>query len=57
MWRAICTHIIKDDFKLLLVGNQIDTLIPNPSFDHNLCWRHSNESYKPILSIFVSRNF
>jgi hypothetical protein len=28
MWRATCTHVIKGDFILLVVGNQINTLTP-----------------------------
>jgi len=38
-----------------MVGNQIDNLILNPSFGHNLCFNYSNGSCEPILDIYVSR--
>jgi hypothetical protein len=41
----------------LMVGNQIDILIPNFSFGHNLCFKYSSNSYEPILNIYVSRAF
>jgi hypothetical protein len=40
---------------LLMVGNQIANLTSNLSFGHNLCFKYSNESCKPILDIYVSR--
>ncbi len=45
------------DFWLLMVGNQIGNLIPNPSFGHNLCLKCPNASCEPILNIYVPRNF
>jgi len=43
-------------------GNEInilifDTLTPSLSFGHNLCFKFSNGSCKPILDIFVSKSF
>jgi hypothetical protein len=40
-----------------MVGSQIGTLTPGPSFGHNLCFEHSNGMCKPILNIQVSRAF
>jgi len=40
-----------------MVGSQIDNLIPNPSFGHDLCFKYSNESYEPILDIYVPKAF
>jgi len=40
-----------------MVKNQIGTLIIDFSFGHNLCIKYSNESYKPILDIYVSKSF
>ncbi len=40
-----------------MVGSQIDTLIPDPFFGHNLCFKYSNESYKLILDIYVLKDF
>ncbi len=54
---ATYMHVIQDDFWLLVVGNQIDTLTPDLSFGHNLCYKYSNGSCKPILDIYVSRTF
>jgi hypothetical protein len=39
------------NFLLLMVGSQIVNLIPNISFHHNLCFKCSNGSCKPILDI------
>jgi hypothetical protein len=58
MWHTICTLVIQGNSKLLVVGNQFDTLSPNLSFGHNLCCcKCSNESCKPILDIYVLRAF
>ncbi len=40
-----------------MVRSQIGTLIVAPSFGHNLCFKYPNGSCKPILNIYVSRNF
>jgi hypothetical protein len=42
---------------LLAVGNQIGSLILGPTFNHNLCFKHSNGTCEPILDKFVSRAF
>jgi hypothetical protein len=57
MWHGTYTHVIHGDFWLLVVENQIDTLIPNLSFDHNLCCKYSNGSCEPILDIYVLISF
>ncbi len=45
------------DSQLLMIGSQIGNLIFGPSFSHNLCFKYSNGSCKPILDIQVSRVF
>ncbi len=47
----------RGDFGLLVVGSQITNLIPDLSFGHNLCLKCPNGSCKPILDIYVPRNF
>jgi hypothetical protein len=42
MWHATCTHVIQGDSQLLMVGNQIGTLIFGLSFSHNLCYKYLN---------------
>jgi hypothetical protein len=51
MWHIICTHVIQRDSQLLMVGSF------DISFGHNLCCKYSNGSWKPILNIYVLRNF
>jgi len=57
MWNATCTHVFQGDSWLLMGKSQINTLILDPSFGHNLCFKYSNESCEPILDIHVSRSF
>jgi hypothetical protein len=57
MWHATCMHVSQGDSWLLMIKSQIDILIFSPSFDHNLCYKYSNGSCKPILDIYVSRDF
>ncbi len=38
MWHTACTKTNQGDFWLLVVWSQIDSLIPNPSFGHSLCF-------------------
>jgi hypothetical protein len=40
-----------------MVKIKIYTLIPNLFFNHNLCYKYSNESFEPILNIYVLKNF
>jgi hypothetical protein len=54
---ATCTQVNWSDFWLLVVRSQIDDLIPNPSFKHNLCFKYPNGSCEPILNIYVSIAF
>jgi hypothetical protein len=51
MWHAICMQVNQGDSRLLVVGNQIDNLIPGLSLGHNLCFKYPNGSCKPILDI------
>jgi hypothetical protein len=57
MWHATCMHVIQGDSRLLVVENQIDTLILNLFIGHNLCCKYSNGSCEPILDIYVSKYF
>jgi hypothetical protein len=45
------------DSWLLVVESQITNLTPSPFFGHNLCFKRPNESWEPILHIYVSRTF
>jgi len=57
MCHSTYTLLKHGDSWLLMVGNQIDTLIPDPSFSHNLCCKYSNGSCQPILDIYVLKAF
>jgi len=48
---------IGGDSLLLVVESQIANLTLGPFFDYNLCFRYPNESYDPILDIYVPRAF
>ncbi len=54
---CIWTQINRGNSQLLMVGNQIDTLTPNPSFGHNLCFKYPNASCEPILNIYIPKDF
>jgi hypothetical protein len=54
---AICTQGNQVDSWLPVVGSQITNLTPDLSFGHNLCFRCSNGSCKPILDIYISIAF
>jgi hypothetical protein len=45
------------DSWLLVVGSQIASLTPGPSFAHNLGYRCSNDQCEAIFYIYVSRPF
>ncbi len=45
------------DSRLLVVGSQIASLTPGPSFAHNLGYRCSNDQCEAILYIYASRPF
>ncbi len=51
------THRGQVDSWLLVVENQIASLILDPSFVHNLCCRCLNGSCKAIFGIYASRPF
>ncbi len=52
-----CTHWNQVDSRILVVGNQIASLTPGLSFDHNLCYKCPNGSCEAILNIYTSRTF
>jgi hypothetical protein len=53
MWHATFTQGSQGDFRLLMVGSQIDNLTHDPSFGYNLCFNHPNESCEPIVNIYI----
>jgi hypothetical protein len=57
MWHATCMQGNQRNSRLLMVDNQIGNLISDPSFGHNLCFKCPNGSCKPILDIYVLRDF
>ncbi len=57
MWHVTCMQVNQGDSRLLMVGNQIGSLTPCPSFDHNMCFKWSNGTCKLILDIQVLRAF
>jgi hypothetical protein len=57
MSHSICKQVNRIDSRLFLVGSQIGSLTPDPSFGHNLCFRYLNEQCEPILNIYVPRSF
>jgi hypothetical protein len=57
MSHATCTQGNQGDTWLLVIESQIANLTPCPFFGHNLCFKYPNESCKPILDIFVPRDF
>jgi hypothetical protein len=44
MWHITWTQVNQGDFWLLMVRSQIGKLTPDPSFDHNLCFKYPNGS-------------
>jgi hypothetical protein len=57
MLQALYNQVNWVDSQLFLAESQIGSLILNPSFGHNLCFRCPNEQCKPILDIYVPRAF
>ncbi len=55
--QSACTHRVRVDFRLLVVGSQTANLTFGPSFDHNLCCRCPNDSCEASLDIYTSRPF
>jgi hypothetical protein len=55
MWHVTYTHVIQGDSWLLVIKSRIDTLIPNFSFDHNLCYKYFNRLCESILDIYILR--
>jgi len=54
---SFCRHREKVNSQLLVVGSQIASLTPNPSFAHNLGCKCPNGSCEAILDIYTSRTF
>jgi len=57
MSHTLCSQVNQVDSRLFLVRSQTGSLIPDPSFGHNLCFRCPNEQCEPILDIYVPRSF
>ncbi len=57
IWHATFIQGNREDYRLLVVGSQIDNLTLGPSFSHNLCFKCPNGSCEPILDIYISRDF
>ncbi len=57
MLHSTCTHWGRVDSWLLMVRSQTTSLIFSLSFCHNLCFRCSNGSCKPIFDIYTSIAF
>jgi hypothetical protein len=57
MWHATSTQVYQGESRFFVVGSQIDALIPDPSFGHNVCFKYSNGMCKCILHIYVPRSF
>ncbi len=54
---STCTYRNQVDSWLLVVGNQIGSLTPGPSFNHNLYYKCPNGSCETMLDIYTSRTF
>jgi hypothetical protein len=52
-----CNQVNRVDSRLFVVGSQIGSLTPGPSFGHNLCFKCPNEQCKLILNIYVLKAF
>jgi hypothetical protein len=52
MWHATYTQVNQGNFWLLVVGSQIDNLILDLSFGHNLCFKYPNGSCETNLNIY-----
>ncbi len=52
MWHATCMQVNWVDSRFLMVGSQTVNLTPDPSFEHNLCFRCPNGSCEPISHIY-----
>ncbi len=50
-------HREEVDYRPFVVGSQIGSSTPGPSFGHNLCFRCLNEQCEPILDIYAPRAF
>jgi hypothetical protein len=57
MLHDVSNQVNRVDSQLFLVGSQIVSLTPGPSFGHNLCFKCPNEQCEPILNIYVPRAF
>ncbi len=53
MQHATCMQVNHGNSQLLVVKSQIGTQTPSPSFSHNLFFKYSNGTCKPILNLYV----
>ncbi len=54
---SFCTPRGRVDSRLFVVGSQIASLTPSPSFDHNSCCKCLNGPCEAIFDIYTSRPF
>jgi len=54
---STCTHRDRVNPRLFVVGSQIVSLTPSPSFNYNLCCICPNGSCEAIFNIYTSRPF
>ncbi len=57
VWHSLSARQERVDSWLLVVGSQTASLIPGPSFAHNLGCRCSNDQCEAIFDIYASRPF
>jgi hypothetical protein len=57
MWHTTWKQVNWGDSWLLVVGSQIGSLTPDPSFGNNLCFKYPNGSCEPIWDIYIPRDF
>jgi hypothetical protein len=57
MLHIVCSQVNRVDSRLFLVGSQIGSLTPDPSFGHNLCFKCPNVQCEPILDIYIPWDF
>jgi hypothetical protein len=48
MWHSFYTHVTQGDSRFLMVRNQINILIPGPSFGHNFAINTQMDNTSPF---------
>ncbi len=56
-WYVVCSLQTSKSGWFLIFCGQTTNLTPSLAFGHNLCFRCPNEQYKPILDIYIPRDF